>query len=318
MPYCLIMPASGIVFIRQPNILGAPMDLLASMKIFARVVECGSFSAVARETGLSQPTISKQVSALEKHLGAKMIRRSTRQIMLTETGSEFYERCTRILSEMEEAEASVGRRKSVPSGTLRVNIPITYGRMYILPTLWKFLADYPDIKIDLRMDDHFADLIREGIDVAIRIGALADSSMIAKKIGNSQRLIVASPRYLEKHGEPKSIEDLRSHSCIVYSLLTTRNEWHFDGPGGREIVRVSGRFTANSPDAIREAALSDIGIAVVPTWLIGDCVKAGSLRAILPKYAPTPLEVHAIYPEGRYVPAKVRCFIDHLRAETQT
>lgn len=294
------------------------MNLLISMNLFARVVECGSFSAVARETGLSQPTISKQVAALEQHLGSKLIRRSTRRIVLTEAGGEFYERCTRILSELEEAEASVGRKKTMPTGILRVSMPVTYGRMYVLPTLWKFLAEYPDIRIDLHMDDHYAALVEEGIDVAIRIGALTDINMIARKIAKSPRLTVASPRYLEENGEPQTTDDLKSHRCIIYSLLTTRDEWHFDGPDGREVVRVSGRFTANSPDAIRAAVLAGMGIAVTPQWLVRDCIERGALKVILLQYTPTPFDVHVIYPERRYMPAKVRCFINHLHTELQS
>lgn len=294
------------------------MDLIGSMRTFTRVVESGSFSAVARETGFSQPTISKQVAALETHLGTKLIRRSTRQISLTETGSEFYERCTRILAELDEAQASVGHRKTTPGGILKVNIPVTYGRMHLLPIFWKFLGEYPDIRIDLRMDDHYANLIEEGIDVAIRIGALSDSNMVARKIGDSQRLTVVSPRYLENHGEPRQLGDLKEHDCIVYSLLTTGNEWFFTGPKGDDSIRVSGRFTADSPDAIRGAVLAGIGIAVTPTWLVKDCIERAELKIILPEYRPTPLEIHAIYPERRYVPAKVTCFIDYLRSELQS
>lgn len=289
------------------------MDIVTGMKTFARLVECGSFTAAARATGLSQPTISKQIAALEQHLGCKLIRRSTRQIKLTEAGSEFYERCKRILSDVEEAEASVGHKKTSPTGTLVLNIPITYGRLYILPTLWRFLAEYPDICLDVRMDDRYVDLIEEGIDVAIRIGPLADSNIIAKKIGKSQRVAVASPRYLAHHREPNSPRDLKDHSCIIYSLLTTRNEWHFESENGKEMVRVSGRFTANSPDAIRDAVVSGVGIAITPTWLVRDCIERGSLKVILPKYTPTALDIHAIYPERSFIPAKVSCFIQHLR-----
>ncbi len=289
------------------------MDFVTSVKMFVRVVECGSFSAVARQSGVAQPTVSKHLSALEEHPGTKLLSRSTRQINLTESGSEFYDRCIRILSEIEEAEASVARQKATPTGVLKVNMPVTYGRMRILPTLWSFLAENPEIKLDLRLDDRYVNLIEEGVDVAIRIGALTDSNMIARKIGESQRITVASPDYLQEHGEPMSIQDLNNHSCIVYSLLTTGNQWHFNSPKGPESTRVTGRFTANSPDAIREAVLAGVGIAVTPTWLVNDCIERGELRNILCQYTPTPLDIHAIYPERRYVPEKVRCFVEHLR-----
>lgn len=289
------------------------MNLLLSMSVFRRVAEAGSFSTVARETDTSQPTVSKHVAALEKHLGIKLISRSTRQLNLTEAGKQYYEQCTRILDELAETEADLRQQHTLPTGTLRVNVPVTFGRLEIVPRLWEFLARYPDLNVELIMDDHQIDLVKEGVDMAIRVGVLADSSMIARKIGDSPRVTVASPDYLAIHGEPQTLQDLKQHDCIVYTLLSTRNTWHFTGPRGKETIRVRGRFTTNNPDAIREAALAGTGIAVTPTWLIGNCVEQGKLKILLQDYVPTPFEIHAVYPERRFVPAKVRSFIDYLR-----
>ncbi|TCK19027.1 DNA-binding transcriptional LysR family regulator [Thiogranum longum] len=283
------------------------------MSIFRRVVETGSFSAVARETRFSQPTVSKHIAALEERLGIRLLNRSTRQLNLTEAGREYYEHCVRVLDDLAEAEASVGRAKSQPTGTLRVSTPIAFGRLQILPHLWKFLAAYPDLKIDLLMDDHNVDLVKEGVDVVIRMGPMASSTLIAQKIGDCARVTVASPEYLATRGEPKKPADLKDHDCLVFTLLSTRNEWHFNGHKGVEKSYVNGRFSTNSPDAVREAVLAGMGIAVTPLWLIEGCVEQGRLKVILGDYKPTPMEVHAAYPDRRFVPGKVRYFIDHVR-----
>jgi len=290
------------------------MDTFVSMSIFRRVVEAGSFSAVARETRLSQPTVSKHIVALEERLGTRLLNRSTRQLHLTDAGREHYEHCVRILDELAEAEASVGRDKSQPAGVLRISTPITFGRLQLLPQLWKFLDRYPDLKIDLLMDDCNVDLVKEGVDVVIRMGPMTNSSLIAKKIGDCARVTVASPEYLAAHGEPKKPADLKHHDCLVFTLLATRNEWHFTSHKGMEKIRVNGRFSTNSSDAVREAALAGLGIAVTPLWLIDGCLAKGQLKVILEDYKPVPMEVHAVYPDRRFVPRKVRCFIDHVRA----
>ena len=290
------------------------MDLITSMSIFKRVVEAGSFSAVARETDLSQPTVSKHIAELENRLGTKLLNRSTRQLSLTEAGKKYYDRCSLILIDLEELESSIGQCHSEPTGTLRVNVPVSFGRMYLLPVLWEFMSQYPDVKLDLVMDDGYIDLVKEGVDLAIRIGPLPDSSLIARKIGDSPRVTVVSPDYLAEHGEPKTLSDLKEHSCIIYTFLTTRNEWHFNGARGEEKLRVNGRFCASNPDAIRAAVIAGIGIAVTPLWLIHDALTQGKVKVILTDYRPTPLEVHAVYPDRRFVPSRVGLFIDHLKA----
>jgi len=289
------------------------MDLITSMSIFKRVVEAGSFSAVARETGLSQPTVSKHIAELENRLGTKLLNRSTRQLSLTEAGKKYYDRCSLILGDLEELESSIGQCRSEPAGMLRVNVPVSFGRMYLLPVLWEFMSQYPDVKLDLVMDDGYIDLVKDGVDLAIRVGPLPDSSLIARKIGDSPRVTVASTDYLAEHGEPKILSDLKDHSCIVYTFLTTRNEWHFNSAGGEEKLRVNGRFSASNPDAIRAAVIAGVGIAVTPLWLIHDALAEGKVKVILADYRPTPLEVHAVYPDRRFVPSRVGLFIDHLK-----
>lgn len=293
------------------------MNVLLSMRVFRRVAETGNFSEVARELALSQPSVSKHVAALEKHLNVKLLNRSTRQLNLTDVGKQYYDRCVHILDELLETESTLRNQQSLPTGTLRINTPVTFGELNIAPHLWQFLAEYPELKIDLIMDDHYVDLVKEGVDMAIRVGPLTDSSFIARKIGDSPRVTVASPDYLAAHGEPATLQDLKAHKCIVYTLLTTRNEWHFTGPHGKETIRVNGRFSVNNPGTIRQAVLASQGIAVTPLWLMGDCIETGQVKVILDEYVPTPLEIHAVYPQRRFVPAKVRYFIDYIRTKLE-
>jgi len=291
------------------------MDILISMSVFRRVAEMGSFSEVAREMELSQPTVSKHVAALESRLTVKLLNRSTRSLSLTDVGKHYYDRCVHILDELHETESTLRSQQSQPTGTLRINTPVTYGELNIVPHLWQFLLEYPDLKIDLIMDDHYVDLVKEGVDMAIRVGPMTDSSLISRKIGASPRVTVASPGYLKTYGEPDTLQDLKKHNCIVYMLLTTLNEWHFTGPDGGESIRVNGRFSVNNPRIMRQAVLAGQGIAVTPMWLIGESIEAGHVKVILDEYVPTPLEIHAVYPDRRFVPAKVSCFIDFIKSK---
>ncbi len=288
------------------------MDVLLSMSVFRRVVETENFSEVARELHMTQPTVSKHVAALEKHLNIKLLNRSTRQLKLTDVGKQYYDSCINILDQLNETESLLQNQESLATGTLRINTPVTFGEICIVPHLWQFRTEFPDIKIDLIMDDHYVDLVKNGVDLAIRVGPMADSSLVAKKIGDSPRVTVASSDYLDKHGEPETLLDLTDHDCIVYTLLTTRNEWYYTGPNGKESIRVNSSFSVNNPRTIREAVIAGQGIAVTPLWLIGDYIKTGQAKIILNKYKPTSLEIHAVYPGRRLVPFKVRCFIDYI------
>jgi DNA-binding transcriptional LysR family regulator len=290
------------------------MDVMQSMEVFRRVAEAGSFSAVARETTMSQSSVSKHIAALEERLGTKLLNRSTRQLNLTEAGTEYYHYCVRILNDFQEAEASVGKGKILPTGTLRLSSTAAFGRKYIIPMLGDFLGQFPDISIDYLMEDRYIDLVKEGIDLAIRVGPLADSSLIARKIGSSQRVVVANSAYLIKHGFPKTPTDLRQHECLTHSLHKSPNDWFFtSAQHGDESVRISGRFKASSNEALLEAALAGLGIATLCYWHVEEHVKRGRLTVLLKKYQLTPYDINAVYPERRFVPQKVKRFIDYLR-----
>jgi DNA-binding transcriptional LysR family regulator len=290
------------------------MDVMQSMEVFRRVAEANSFSAVARETSMSQSTVSKHIASLEERLGTKLLNRSTRSLSLTEAGTEYYRYCVRILNDFQEAEASIGKGRIKPTGTLRLSSTLPFGKRFIIPMLSDFLKEYPEIEIDYLMEDRYVDLVKEGVDVAIRVGPLADSSLVARKIGICTRVVAAAPEYLMKHGFPKTPEDLKSHECLLYSLPKSQNEWFFSSAQfGDESVLIKGRFKASSNDAITEAALAGLGIATTCKWHIQEHVKKGRLTILLKNYELTPYDVNAVYPERRYVPEKVKRLIDHLK-----
>ncbi len=290
------------------------MDVMQSMEVFRRVAEASSFSAVARETTMSQSTVSKHIASLEERLGTKLLNRSTRSLSLTEAGTEYYHYCVRILNDFQEAEASIGKGRIKPTGTLRLSSTVPFGRKFIIPFLGNFLKQYPDIEVDYLMEDREIDLVKEGVDVAIRVGPLADSSLVARKIGTSRRMVVASPEYLIKNGFPKTPSDLKSHECLLYSLLKSQNEWFFSSAQfGDESVLIKGRFKASSNEALCEAAISGLGIATMCEWHVREHIKKGRLTVLLKNYELTSYDINAVYPERRYMPEKVKRLIDHLK-----
>lgn len=290
------------------------MDRIACMQSFVRAIELNSFSAVAREQQTTQPTISKQIAALEKYLGVQLLTRSTTHLSLTEEGKKYYQYCQQILETVAEAEASLTGKERA-TGILRLGCPVLFGQMQIVPRLKAFMKRYPDVKIDLMMADHFVDIVEDGLDVLIRIGNRLDSSLISHRIGTTRRVTVATTGYFEQAGEPKSPDDLVDHDCIVYTHLSTGNEWHFQGTDGTIKVRVGGCFKTNSSVAIRSAVLSGLGIAVAPVWMFGDEIYRGDIKVVLQDYQPTPLQIQAFYRRSRFYPAKITCFIDFLAAE---
>jgi DNA-binding transcriptional LysR family regulator len=288
---------------------------LAPYRAFLRLAESGSFTQVARELGTSQPSISRQISALEDRLGARLVQRTTRSVTLTEEGRRFYDRALLVLESIQEAEASVGRGNRRPAGRVRIAAPVAFSRLHLMPLIPGFLDRHPEVTIDLIMHDGFADLVAEGIDVALRVGEPADPTLIAKRLGETRRVAFASPLYLKKHGEPAHPRELASHSCIRYTLLATGTRWLFDSPAGPLSVEVTGPFQANNSEGVREAVLAGLGIGVLPIWAFTDEIRKGLVKVILQAFEPRRLPLNALYPSRRFVPAKVRAFIDYFEAE---
>lgn len=291
------------------------MDLLDAMRSFVRVVETGSFSAVARELNATQPTVSKQVAWLEKRLGTRLLQRTTRSLSLTEEGRTFAARALAALEAIDEAEAAVGPRRQKPGGHVRIACPVAFGRLHVAPRLRRFLDRFPDLSLELVMSDGVANLVEQGLDVAIRVGQLADTTLVARRIGTTRRVTVGAPAYFRRHGEPQTPKDLADHDCIVYTALATGNEWHFEGKDGPVKVRVSGRVSANNSEAVREGVLSGCGIAVLPTWLFRTELVDGTVRIVLQDFEPVALPVHAVYPSRRFVPAKVHAVVEFFAEE---
>jgi DNA-binding transcriptional LysR family regulator len=296
------------------------MDRLAAMKVFVRVVETGSFSAIARENSTTQSSVSKQVAALEAHLGAKLLSRSTRALSLTEEGEAFFPEARRLVSDFEAAGSRLRSGQAQLMGWLRVAASVGYGRRILMPRVQSFLEQHPAVRIDLRLNDGFTDLIEQGIDVAIRIGDLPDSSLVARKIGVSERVLVAHPSYFERlpGGRPglEHPRDLMAHNCVVYTEVATQNAWEFLGPSGEtEHVRVTGNLQTNSSEAIRAAALSGLGICHAPSWLLSEEIASGAMIKMLPDWRSRPIPIHAIVPSHRQHVAKIEAFASHISAQ---
>lgn len=286
------------------------MDTLEAMSVFVRVVERGSFSAVARELGTTQPTISKQISALEQRLGGRLIARSTRQLSLTDEGQRYYQQCRDILAAIDNAEHSFQTGREAVAGPLRVASSVSFGRLQLAPRLRGFLQVHPQVSVDLQLSDQNVDLLSEGVDVAIRIGELKDSNLIARQIGLTRRLTVASPAYLAQHPGPQTPEELAQHNCLLFTLLKQVDTWSFDD--GRYSVQVRGNVHSNNSEAIREMVLSGLGISLSPSWLYREDIDAGRVVQIMPKHTPSSLPIYAVFPANRRQSARVRTFVDFL------
>ncbi len=299
------------------------MDRLTAMETFVRVVESGSFSAVARETSTTQSGVSKQVAALERQLGAQLLSRTTRSLALTEAGERYFAQARRLVAEIAEAESELRQGEQQLNGWLRVAASVGYGRLKLMPLVKTFLAAHPNVKIDLKLNDGFIDLVEGGIDVAIRIGELADSSLIASRIGTTKRVLIASSAYLNSLPKglkvPREPQDLLQHNCIVYSELATQNAWTFTaGPhasednGSQVTILSQGNLQTNSSEVIRASVLSGMGIGYSPTWLFEDVIESGDLQILLPDWLTPALPIHIVSPPQRRQSAKVQAFVRHL------
>jgi DNA-binding transcriptional LysR family regulator len=291
-------------------------DRIALFQTFIRVVEAGSFTAVAAERNTSQPTISRQIAALEDHLGCLLFQRTTRSLTLTDDGRQFYDQAQLAVDAIASAESAVGRRKGKPSGLLKLSAAVVMGRLHILPRLPRFLARYPDVTVELLMNDGFVDLVEEGIDLAVRVGQLTDPGLIAKRIGTTRRVVVATPDYLARHGEPATPADLAGHDCIIYQRLATGANWPFVTAEGPVSVPVRGRFHVNNTEGVRAAILAGLGIGIVPVWHFVDReIETGRVKVLLNAYEPRPHPVNAVFPSRRHLSPKIRAMIDYLAAE---
>lgn len=301
------------------------MDRLSAMQTFVRVVESGSFSAVARETQATQSAVSKQVAALERALGARLLSRTTRSLALSEAGERYFEQTRRLVAEIAEAESGLRQGEQALSGWLRVAASVGFGRLKLLPLVKTFLAAHPGVKIDLRLNDGFIDLVEQGIDVAVRIGELADSTLVARRIGTSKRVLVASRHYLRSLPKgtraPRVPADLLQLNCIVYTELATQNAWTFSAGAGAPVdvgtvvtIRAQGNIQTNSSEVVRAAVLSGMGVGFSPTWLFEAEMAQGDLQTLLPDWPASPIPVHLVSPIQRRHSAKVKAFAEHLAA----
>lgn len=289
------------------------MDKLTSMLVFTKVAKAGSFAAAAKELGLSRAMATKHVMQLENGLGIRLLNRTTRNLNLTEVGAVYLERCRQILDDMEEMELAVTRLQTEPRGVLKVSAPPFFGSYHMSPAICAYMEVYPDVRVELTLQTTYLDLIEEGFDLAIHLDELQDSSLIARSLGTSQRLVCGSPTYFKKHGIPRSPEELKKHNCLVNPSMAPRENWQFNVPGGSAtVVKVSGNMQANVADALRIAALSGLGLIILPTYMVGSDIRRNRLQACLTEYVPAPLEIHAVYPHRKHLSAKVRTFVDFL------
>jgi DNA-binding transcriptional LysR family regulator len=294
------------------------MDKLIQIRVFVRVAERGSFSTAARELSVTQSAVSKAITALERSLGARLVSRSTRSVALTEVGARYYERCRVILGDLDEADAAVNDSNRGAVGALKIGAPVPFGLMFISPRVARFQAHHPLLKINLDLNDQPLNLVEENIDVAIRLGHLTRPGLVARKLGASPFVAVAAPAYLSARGIPQSPKDLITHNCLVYTHQATPLEWVFRGNPSTQTVTVSGNYQSNNLLALKDVAMAGIGIAKLPFWMVDAEIKAGSLRRVLEKHPLPAFGIHAVFPTARQLPAKVRLFVDFLKAELST
>jgi DNA-binding transcriptional LysR family regulator len=290
------------------------MDRLQAMEMFVRVAETGSFSKAAREFATTQPTVTKQVAAIEARLKVRLLNRNTRGVSLTEPGALYYEKCRGIVREAEEAERVVRGRQSQAQGLLRVGTSVAFGRRVVVPLALEFMALHPQVRLDLSFEDRYTDLVAQGIDVAVRMGKLADSTLGARFLGMNPWLMVAAPRYLRKHGTPRSAQDLAGHAALIYSSVLGDDVWRLAAPGGEALtVPVAGRLRSNNLSAVLAAARNGLGIAAMPRYVAGDSLAAGQVVEVLRGHTLPEQEIHAVFPSPKLVPAKVQAFIAFLQ-----
>ena len=288
------------------------MEQIGALPVFIAVVEHRGFASAARYLGVSKSAVSKRVTQLEEHLGVRLLHRSTRKLSLTEAGERYFAHAVQALVAAQEAEDAVSELQGKPKGRLKINIPMSFGRLHITPIIAKFLKLYPAIKIEMIMEDRVVDLVDGGYDLAIRGGTLPDSSLIARKIAPCHNVLVASPEYLKAHGVPNNPDDLYSHNCLHYAYFGDHHEWTLIGPEGPVNITPAGNFQVNNGESLITAILGGCGIGRSTTFIAGSHILSGELVRVLPNFQLPEQTLYAVFPERKYLPSKVRVFIDFI------
>lgn len=288
------------------------MDLINGMKAFVATVETGSFTAAANRVGISNKLVSKYVAQLEARLGVRLLHRTTRTLSLSEAGQRYFSRCAVLIEELDELEDSVQNKDAELRGTLRISAPSNFGELYIISIVKRFRQNHPELIFDLRLSDHYADLAETGIDLAIRIGKLEDSSLISRRLSETELWAVASPAFLKKYGEPETPKDLIGFDCIRDTNQRAGQFWPFMIHGQLQKISVNGGFLVNSAVAVRDLALSDVGVGLCPDYVVSENVMSGQLQRILQDFSSLKLDIHAIFLSARHMPRKLRVFLEYL------
>ncbi len=289
------------------------MDRLTEMEAFATVVDQGGFTDAAKKMGISKSAVSKHVSSLEARLGARLLNRTTRRVSPTEIGLAYYDRARRVLNDAGEADALVTSMQSAPSGLLRISVATDFGVNHLSPVLGNFLSEFPDITVNMVLNNRYVELISEGFDMAVRIGELEDSSLRARKLTDTTRRMIASPNYFKEHGRPEKIDDLNDHKLLHYSNAANSAVWKLTAPSGeRRQVRTAGWLTVNDGQSLLNACIGGLGIAYLPSFLYADAMKRGLVVEAIPDLPVETQGIYAVYPPGRFTQPKVRAFIDFL------
>lgn len=286
------------------------MDL-NELFVFARVVQSGSFTGAARALEMTKSSVSRKVSDLEDRIGARLLQRTTRSLNLTDVGRAYYEHCVRIIAEVEEANLAVSQMQATPRGLLRISIPLAFG--FLAPVLDEYLARFPDVRLEVVATDRTVDLVEEGFELALRVGKLADSALIARPLATIRRVLVASPAYLKRHGAPKQPHDLANHDCLVFAVGAQAGEWHLSVKNKTETVKVTARLAVNDFDILFQAAASGLGIASLPEFICRKDLASGRLKQVLKEWCASEATIHAVYPSTRHLSPKVIALIELLR-----
>jgi DNA-binding transcriptional LysR family regulator len=286
---------------------------LEGLAVFAKVAELRSFAAAAKDLELSKATVSKAIARLETRLGARLFNRTSRRLALTDAGRLLLDRAARILAEGEAAESEAHAQSASPRGLVRLAVPMSFGLREVAPLLSGFLAEYPDVSVDLHLSDELVDLIGAGFDAALRIAALPDSSLRARRLRNVRRNLVAAPAYFKRHGRPSHPRDLMHHACLCYAYLPTPDVWRFVNKAGEAVqVRPAGPLRANNADALAPALFAGLGLAVQPDFVVGEAIEDGRLEAVMPDWSPPPIALHLVMPPGGPRPARVEALAAFL------